>query len=132
MGTVFTDHEVIHKDPANPLPSPGPLVGILGALERSESRWLVVAPGDTPALENNWSAPLLENPRSDGAVVFDGKRQQHLHLLLATNLAANLREYLVAGQHRVWHWLATLSIEQIKSTNSRAFRNFNTPADMEG
>ncbi|MEQ8691708.1 MAG: molybdenum cofactor guanylyltransferase [Pseudomonadales bacterium] len=127
-GQVFSDEEVMTRAKDEPA---GPLVGILGGLERCQQDWLLVSPGDTPNLPEGWYSALLEQTKPDGAVVFDGGRQQHLHLLLARELHTDLRAQLQAGEHRVWHWLSTLKIATVEINHPEWFSNINTPDDLQ-
>ena len=123
-GSVFTDAEVCEALHGTPL------IGILGGLERSATDWVLVSPGDTPALETGWWQALCDKPGPAGSVIHDGERQQHLHLLLHTSNAPGLRSYLARGHVQVWRWLAELDIRTILYPHPEQFRNVNRPEDL--
>ncbi|XOV81984.1 MAG: molybdenum cofactor guanylyltransferase [bacterium] len=125
---VVTDNEVMDVNEK----FPGPLVGILGGLSVCKTPWLLVCPGDTPALPRNWCNLLLagKEPAADGAVVHDGERQQHLHLLLDCRLRASLQRFLAEGGYQVFRWLELLKLSTIRINNPEAFRNINSPDEM--
>ena len=118
--------------------STGPLVGILAGLEAlegdSEQEWLLVSPGDTPCLPSNWWQTMLntaDSSHSRAVVAFDGKRQQHLHLLLHQGLREALLAYLEAGHIAVFQWLQQIDAQRAIFDDPAAFRNINQPADLE-
>ena len=124
-GAVFTDSEVDTSIET-------PLNGVLGGLERARTAWLLVAPGDTPALPAGWWTSLGQAivPGSAGAVVYDGLRQQNLHLLLNTTLAPALRRYLQAGHGEVWRFLKLAGIVKVDVPHPDWFININAETDL--
>ncbi|MGK0224204.1 MAG: molybdopterin-guanine dinucleotide biosynthesis protein A [Limisphaerales bacterium] len=124
-GQVFEDLDVDVKVNAS-----GPLVGILGALDRTQADWLLVSPGDSPQLAEYWYAPLFAQTNAQGAVIFDGERNQNLHLLLATSTAADLRAYLNGGRYQVWQWLAEIAVVPTTAVPAEGFKNVNSPKDF--
>ena len=110
----------------------GPLAGILSGLRACRTPWLLVCPGDTPALTENWCEPLMQSVNShvSGAVVHDGERQQHLHLLLNHSVEKDLEKFLEAGGHEVYKWLGDLRLAVVEFDNSRAFKNINSPREL--
>ena len=111
----------------------GPLTGILSGLQACKTHWLLVCPGDTPALPVNWCEVLMRDVEchGDGAVAHDGERQQHLHLLLKREVKTDLERYLTTGGYQVYKWLRTLQLTVAKFPDSRAFRNLNSPEDLD-
>lgn len=124
-GSVFSDHEVDINSTAS-----GPLVGVLGALDRTQSDWLLVSPGDSPQLAEHWYEPLFCHANGQGAVIFDGERNQNLHLLLAKSTAVALRTYLNSGRYQVWQWLAEIAVASTIAVAPEGFKNVNTPEDF--
>ena len=125
-GQPFSDYDVLSNDQRL-----GPLVGILGGLQRCQAPWLLVSPGDTPFLADHWYVPLLQGRNAQGAVVHDGTRQQNLHLLLAKSLATELAGYLAEGEVRVWPWLSLVDLAQVTIEQPEGFANINTHADID-
>ena len=109
-----------------------PLVGIFSGLVAMQTRWLLVCPGDTPGLTDHWWHGLLADPGPDGAVIHDGNRQQHLHLLLNRSLAESLGAYLASGRFEAWRWLETLQLKTNTPTDADQFRNINTLQELNG
>lgn len=110
----------------------GPLAGILSGLRACRTPWLLVCPGDTPALPENWCEPLMQSVDShvSGAVVHDGERQQHLHLLLNRNVKTDLERFLAGGGYQVYKWLRNLKLVVVEYDNSSAFKNMNSPQEL--
>ncbi|NOX51576.1 MAG: NTP transferase domain-containing protein [Gammaproteobacteria bacterium] len=111
-----------------------PLVGILGGLTVARTEWVLIAPGDTPKLSSNWWGPLYKYADKDtpALVIFDGERQQNLHLLLHRRLRDSLREYISSGRLEVYRWLEQISAKQVTSPNPLEFKNMNSLSDLQG
>lgn len=110
----------------------GPLIGVYAGLCTATTTWLLVAPGDTPCLADDWWRVMQ---RASGGrrnvVAHDGHRQQHLHLLLRRRKVIDgLRLYLSAGHHQVYAWLESVDLVQARFDNPDAFRNINTEQDL--
>ena len=122
---VFTDREVDTEIAS-------PLNGVLGALERINTEWLLVAPGDSPALPNHWWHPLYAvlDETTSGAVVHDGERQQNLHLILNRRLGPQLRQFLRDGHGEVWRFLQTAGVIRVDVPHPDWFKNVNEAEDL--
>lgn len=130
VGDCFTDAQVIRDTAALPNGLASPLLGVLGGLRRARTPWLLVSPGDTPALRSDWHQPLLTQKTKNGAVAHDGQRQQHLHLLLNVSLADQLADYLASGAFEVWRWLAQIGLAVVEVTPAERFTNLNRPEEL--
>ena len=111
---------------------PGPLAGVLTAMEAVTSDWLLVVPCDTPHLPADLAYRLLHAARASGAplaVAADPARVHHTTMLVQTRLADSLRDYLDSGQRAVKHWQAQFPLVQIEFP-AGLFDNFNTAADL--
>ena len=110
----------------------GPLNGILAALAVCETEWLLVAPGDAPQIPQDWSMRLMQTAGANDhhAVAHDGKRQQHLHLLLKRTVADSLRAYLEAGYFQVFMWLQEIKPITTQFEDPLLFSNINKPQDL--
>lgn len=131
-GEVITDaHTTVSVLNRRGLP-PSPLLGVLGGLAYCATDWLLIAPGDTPALPTDWWRPLEQavNPRCPAAVAFDGERQQHLHLILNVNRQTSLIAYLNTGATTVHGWLARIDAQPVRVADPVAFTNVNTYEDL--
>ncbi len=108
----------------------GPLSGILTALERSETDFVLFVPCDSPFFPDN----LLEKLKS--AVVFhgvsiayvhDGEREHPTFCLMARSLKEKLAAYLAAGERRMLQFMRQNGAVSVDfSENKAAFTNINT------
>ena len=126
FGETFTDEEVdLPQEVASPL------VGVLGGLQRCSTEALMVAPGDTPFLQPRWWEALINADRGQGAVIHDGQRQQHLHLLLHKDQIGSLTDYLSQGNRAAWAWLEQVGIATAPSPNPDWYKNVNYRTDLD-
>ncbi|HMA11481.1 MAG TPA: molybdenum cofactor guanylyltransferase MobA [Steroidobacteraceae bacterium] len=112
---------------------PGPLAGVLAALEAVNADWLLVAPCDTPHLPADLGARLLAAARQVGAplaVAADETRVHHSCFLVRTDQRDNLAAYLARGERAVRHWQAGLASTTVKF-DAACFVNFNSPDDVQ-
>ena len=128
---AYTTRAEVVQDSTDYAANASPLVGIYSGLVATQSRWLLVCPGDTPKLTGEWWQPLLAACGPDGAVIHDGIRQQHLHLLLSTGVEPSLKAYLDGGNHEVWRWLDSLELNVVQSDRQTQFDNVNTFAELK-
>ncbi|EFU66879.1 molybdenum cofactor guanylyltransferase MobA [Aggregatibacter segnis] len=108
----------------------GPLSGILTALERSETDFVLFVPCDSPFFPDN----LLEKLKS--AVVFhgvsiayvhDGEREHPTFCLMARSLKEKLAAYLATGERRMLQFMRQNGAVSVDfSENKAAFTNINT------
>ena len=119
---------------------PGPLVGVLAGLQRLHTEadyaqeWLLVCPGDTPCLADDWWEVMqttAKEHQSQLVVAHDGERQQHLHMLVHKCLVGALSEYLHNSQVAVFRWLELNQATTANFSAPAAFRNINQPEDLE-
>ena len=113
----------------------GPLSGILTALERSETDFVLFVPCDSPFFPDN----LLEKLKS--AVVFhgvsiayvhDGEREHPTFCLMARSLKEKLAAYLVAGDRRMLQFMRQNGAVSVDfSENKAAFTNNNTLDELQ-
>ena len=112
----------------------GPLSGILTALERSETDFVLFVPCDSPFFPDN----LLEKLKS--AVVFhgvsiayvhDGEREHPTFCLMARSLKEKLAAYLATGERRMLQFMRQNGAVSVDfSENKAAFTNINTLAEL--
>ena len=113
----------------------GPLSGILTALERSETDFVLFVPCDSPFFPDN----LLEKLKS--AVVFrgvsiayvhDGEREHPTFCLMARSLKEKLAAYLAAGERRMLQFMRQNGAVSVDfSENKAAFTNINTLDELQ-
>jgi molybdopterin-guanine dinucleotide biosynthesis protein A len=113
----------------------GPLAGVLSAMQRLASGFLVTVPCDAPLL-----APDLVNrlydaciaQGADVAVATDGRRQQPVFLLLRASTAPALESYLAGGDRKVDLWLARLRLAEADFSDAPdTFVNVNDPDERQ-
>ena len=113
----------------------GPLSGILTALERSETDFVLFVPCDSPFFPDN----LLEKLKS--AVVFrgvsiayvhDGEREHPTFCLMARSLKEKLAAYLASGERRMLQFMRQNGAVSVDfSENKAAFTNINTLDELQ-
>lgn len=111
---------------------PGPLAGVLAALDAVTAEWLLVVPCDTPHLPADLAlrllgAALIENVPL--AVAADEMRVHHSCFLVRTDQRDTLAAFLARGERAVRHWQAGLSSVTVRF-DAACFVNFNAPDDL--
>lgn len=124
-GKVIADQE----------PGRGPLEGIASCLDKVNTPWAFVCPGDAPFVVEEIPRRLmaaLEGRTERLAVAHDGARRQHLHVLLSADHAAAIREYLDTGQRSVYAWLESQPlVEVVMDDLAMAFADLDEPGDLD-
>jgi molybdopterin-guanine dinucleotide biosynthesis protein A len=111
---------------------PGPLAGVLAALDAVTADWLLVAPCDTPHLPADLTARLLGAALRESvplAVAADETREHHSCFLVRTDQRDNLAAFLARGERAVRHWQAGLPSTRVLF-DAACFANFNQPQDL--
>jgi molybdopterin-guanine dinucleotide biosynthesis protein A len=111
---------------------PGPLAGVLAALDAVNAEWLLVAPCDTPHLPADLVARLLDAAQRKNAVLAvaeDETRVHHSCFIVRADQRENLAAYLARGERAVRHWQAALSPVRVRF-DPPSFANFNAPDDL--
>lgn len=118
---------------ADTLPDfPGPLAGVLAALDTVTADWLLVAPCDTPHLPADLALRLLGAAHLEGvplAVAEDAARVHHSCFLVRTDQRESLAAFLARGERAVRRWQAGLSSTNVRF-DAAAFANLNQPDDF--
>jgi molybdenum cofactor guanylyltransferase len=131
----YTPHVVADQDGSYG----GPLFGILSVMQYvldigPASQSLLVVPCDMPFLPADLVL-RLENARtapSQAAVAHDGQRLQPLCCLLPLTLKNSLSAFIDTGKRKAEDWILSVNPVVVDFSDiSGAFRNVNTPADME-
>lgn len=114
---------------------PGPLAGVLTALQEAGDGLALTAPCDVPRLPADLVVRMrtaLEAAGTDVCTVHDGTRLHQVILLLRPGAAAGLRAFLAEGGHRVEAWLRGRPFAQADFSDCpEAFANVNTPEELE-
>ncbi len=113
---------------------PGPLAGVLAALDAVDTDWLLVAPCDTPHLPADLARRLLDAAQRQGvalAVAADDAQVHHTCFIMHTSQHENLVAFLARGERAVRRWQAGLATVNVPF-DAAAFVNFNRPDDLHG
>jgi molybdopterin-guanine dinucleotide biosynthesis protein A len=123
-----------HRVVADTLPDfPGPLAGVLAALDAVDADWLLVAPCDTPHLPGDLAARLLAAAQQHTvplAVAADDARTHPACFLVRTDQRDALAAFLARGERAVRHWQAKLAATTVRF-DATGFRNVNRPGDLQ-
>ncbi|MFA5628011.1 MAG: molybdenum cofactor guanylyltransferase MobA [Thiohalomonadaceae bacterium] len=120
---------------ADSLPDqPGPLAGLLTALQNNQNKLLLCVPCDMPCLPDDLVARMhecLTTNNADVCSVSDGEQVHAVVLLVRPQVLLSIEDYLASGRRKVQDWLASqkLAIADF-SAQATAFRNINTPQDL--
>jgi molybdopterin-guanine dinucleotide biosynthesis protein A len=112
---------------------PGPLAGVLAALQAVDTDWLLVVPCDTPHLPADLALRLLGAAQLEKvslAVAADDARTHHSCFVVRTDQCDNLAAFLARGERAVRQWQASLSSVRVRF-DAAGFANFNRPEDMQ-
>ncbi len=111
----------------------GPLAGIASGMRAASTRYIVIAPCDSPLIAGNLVRRLYETLTREGAdisVAHDGERMHPVFALIQRNLLPNLLDFLNAGQRKIDRWYAQhrLAVAYFRD-QPEAFRNVNSPEE---
>lgn len=112
---------------------PGPLAGMLAGLRRCATPYLAVVPCDTPHLPLDLVARLAQaaaQAQARAALAVANGRRQPAICLLHVSLADDLADYLNAGHRKLDGCLARWQACEVLFDDADAFRNFNTPEQL--
>jgi molybdopterin-guanine dinucleotide biosynthesis protein A len=111
---------------------PGPLAGMLAALQQAETEWVVFTSCDTPCLPDNLVQHLWQQKNEALAVWARTEERDHPTLaLLHRSLADSLQRYLARGDRKLMLFLTQAGGHSVLFMQSaEKFRNFNCPEDL--
>ncbi|WP_034918286.1 molybdenum cofactor guanylyltransferase MobA [Erwinia sp. 9145] len=111
---------------------PGPLAGMLTAMQSINAEWLFFSPCDTPALPANVVSRLWEEKRNSRAVWACAEGRDHPAIaLMHASLADDLANYLACGERRVMVFLRQAGGHSVPFDRcAEAFANINLPEDL--
>lgn len=121
---------------ADTLPDqPGPLAGLLSALQAGSGELVLCVPCDTPNLPADLVMRMyvaLEDNAAEVCTISDGERLHAAIMLVRRNVRPALESYLSAGQRKVQDWLRTQKLAVADfSDQPAAFSNINTPQELQ-
>lgn len=111
---------------------PGPLAGMLAALQQAETEWVAFTSCDTPLLPDNLVQHLWQHKGTASAVWARTEERDHpTQALLHRRLADSLQRYLAGGDRKLMLFLQQAGGHSILfEQEETAFRNFNYPEDL--
>nr|WP_268903999.1 molybdenum cofactor guanylyltransferase MobA [Cedecea colo] len=111
---------------------PGPLAGMLSAMQELDNEWFLFCPCDTPMIPEDLAARLWKARGQYPAVwVNDGERDHPTIVLIHRSLALPLESYLAAGERRVMVFLRGAGGHAvIFPYQQQNFINVNSPEDL--
>jgi molybdopterin-guanine dinucleotide biosynthesis protein A len=122
-----------HRVLSDTLPDyPGPLAGVLTAMQAVNADWLVVAPCDTPHLPADCVTRLLGAAQDAGvplAVAADAQRTHHSCFVVRTDQRDDLADFLARGERAVRHWQAGMPATTVQF-DAACFANLNRTGDV--
>ncbi|WP_312142315.1 molybdenum cofactor guanylyltransferase MobA [Pantoea septica] len=112
---------------------PGPLAGMLSGLQAAQTEWVAFCSCDTPFVPIDYVAQLEQHRAEAPAVWARSAERDHPALaLLHRSLEAPLADYLRRGERRLMQFLREQGGHAMTiSQDDAAFRNVNTPDDLE-
>jgi molybdopterin-guanine dinucleotide biosynthesis protein A len=111
----------------------GPLAGMVTALAKAQTDYVLFVPCDSPLLSPQLAERLytcLHQTRADVSVADDGKRIHPVFSLFKKKLLTNLLEFLETGERSAQHFLAQTNLARTDFSDIPAnFLNMNTPKE---
>jgi molybdenum cofactor guanylyltransferase len=111
---------------------PGPLEGVLQALQNCTTNWLYVHPVDMPGLPNDVIEKLCQKLKKEENAYFlqSSERSHYLSMLLSIDNLPALRKYLEEGGKRVREFLHRVNAEAVDlGIDEKCFSNLNELTD---
>ena len=113
----------------------GPLSGMLTALEKTKSDFILFTPCDTPFFPTNLLDKLksaVENDRTLISYACDEEREHPVFCLMSVQIKEKLRQYLASGERRLLQFMKENDGISVKFTKKEGnFENFNTLDDLK-
>lgn len=113
----------------------GPLAGMASALNKTETKYMLTAPCDSPFMPDDLVqrlATALETAGADISVAHNGERMQPVFCLMKKKLMPSMNDFLSNGERKIDKWfnqhaLAIADFSDIPKT----FDNLNTLEDIK-
>ncbi len=113
----------------------GPLAGILSALNKVKTKYLLIVPCDGPFINQSLVTRLLKNMQKPGiniCVATQGQKMHPTFSLVSVNLKDNLSEFLEQGNRKMSAWFESNHAQKIDfSDQVNMFTNLNSPKDLK-
>ncbi len=113
----------------------GPLSGMLTALKRATTDYVLFIPCDNPFLSEELCQRLLRAIREHNAQLAyanDGERDHPTFCLMSCKLAPELEKYLASGERRILAFMQQQHAVDVDFSDQKsAFQNFNTLEDVQ-
>jgi molybdopterin-guanine dinucleotide biosynthesis protein A len=114
---------------------PGPLAGILAAMEASSLPWVVTVPGDSPFLPRDLVERLHAVREAGGVALACAASGGFTHPPIAlwpVSLAEDLRAAIAAGERKIDRWTARhgVAVAEWPIAPHDPFFNANTPEEL--
>ena len=130
--TLAADASVFADDPDLGEKS-GPLAGIVSALRRTETDWLMVVPCDTPYLPPDLVSRLFQagTQRNADIVVPESGSGDHFHqhwvcALMHKRVYPQTLTAFVKGERKISRWIQSQNWTSVSFADPADFANFNT------
>ncbi|MBD8169627.1 molybdenum cofactor guanylyltransferase MobA [Erwinia persicina] len=110
----------------------GPLAGMLSALQKAHTEWVIFTSCDTPCLPEDLTQQLWQHKKEARAVWARTEDRDHPTLaLLHRGLAGSLQRYLAGGDRKLLLFLKQAGGHSVLFAHAEsAFRNVNCPEDL--
>lgn len=113
----------------------GPLSGVLSALEKVKTEYLLVVPCDAPFINRCLITRLVKHMQQSNAdicVATDGERIQPTFALINTDLEDNLNNFLAQGNRKMGLWIKDNYTQEVDFSDCKnIFINLNSFEDFE-
>lgn len=112
----------------------GPLAGMLTAMAKANSDFILTMPCDGPYLPPVYRQRMMESlllHQADIAVATDGERLQPVYALIPTRLKDDLTAFLATGERKIDRWYQQHNVVEVSFADyPDAFININRPEDL--
>lgn len=117
----------------------GPLAGLLSGLQHGDTPWVLSVPCDAPALPLDLAQRLMRAALTTSAGVVlaatrddnDQVQVQPVFSLVRRDLRETLAGAFARGERSIRQWAASLDSATVVFDDAPAFRNVNTPAQLD-
>ncbi len=113
----------------------GPLAGILSALIKVKTKYLLVVPCDGPFINQSLVVRFLKNMQQSDVsicVAIQGQKMHPTFSLISVSLKGNLSEFLAQGNRKMSMWFKSNHAQEVDfSDQVDMFINLNSPEDFK-